>query len=164
MIGRIITGIGALFGGALSSQFPEFYQQYLQRLGGRRDQAMARAEEIVMDAESHGLGVADYIQRFLDSEQHALEGRRMLESFEDAARLGEALEALTGAAPWQHASRFAQYFDHSIAEATFAIFTPALPLTLEGLSYAVAGGLTAASLITGGKKSLHGLKARILDT
>ena len=82
MIGRIITGIGALFGGALSSQFPEFYQQYLQRLGGRRDQAMARAEEIVMDAESHGLGVADYVQRFLDSEQHALEGRRMLESFE----------------------------------------------------------------------------------
>ncbi len=160
MIGRILTGVGALFGGALFSQFPEFYQQYLQRLGGRLDQAVQRTEEITADARQRGLTVPDYIQRFLDSEQHALEGGRMHESFATAERLREALEVLTQAEPWRRAAVFWEHYDGSVAESTYAIFTPALPLTLEGLAYASVGALASVALIVGGRKSARSLNRR----
>ena len=37
MIGRILNGLAAIVGAGGFAQFPAFFQQYLQRLGGMLD-------------------------------------------------------------------------------------------------------------------------------
>jgi hypothetical protein len=74
--------LAGLAGGGALAQFPEFYQQYLQRLAGRMDEVRQRADEIARDAVASGLDVQAYIARFLDSPAHAMEGERMAEALE----------------------------------------------------------------------------------
>src|SRR3546814_7752035 len=82
MLARLLYGLGAATGGSLLSQFPEYYIHYVQRLGGRVDQARLRAAEIREDAATMGLSVEDYVASFLDSAPHSLEGARMTERSE----------------------------------------------------------------------------------
>src|SRR3546814_5743541 len=73
MLARLLYGLGAATGGSLLSQFPEYYIHYVQRLGGRVDQARLRAAEIREDAATMGLSVEDYVASFLDSAPHRSE-------------------------------------------------------------------------------------------
>src|SRR3546814_12471901 len=91
MFARTIYSLGAATGGALLSQFPEYYTHYVQRLGGRIDQARLRAAGIREDAAAMGLSVEDYIASFLESAPHSLEGERMAESiFQLDGKIGRA--------------------------------------------------------------------------
>ena len=54
MFQRIADGVFAIAGAAGFSQFPEFFRQYVQRLGGRFDQAAVQQERIVAAARDHG--------------------------------------------------------------------------------------------------------------
>ena len=142
MFARLFYSLGAVTGGAAFSQFPEYYAHYLQRLGGRIDQARQRAAEIREDAAEEGLSVEAYIERFLDSAPHSLEGARMSESIFQLDRMEAAYAALREAPPLQRPVVFAEHMDSGLLEATLGDFAPAVPLTPEGLAYAGAGVLT----------------------
>ena len=139
MLARLYNGLGAALGGAAFSQFPEYYVHYLQRLGGRIDQARQRAAEIRDDAAAKGLSVEDYIDQFLDSTPHSLEGGRMAESIFQLADMEAAYEALRSATPLQRPLAFAEHMNTGLVEATLGDFAPALPLTPEGFAYAGCG-------------------------
>lgn len=150
MLARLYNGLGAALGGAAFSQFPEYYAHYVQRLGGRIDQARLRAVEIRDDAAAKGLSVEDYIDQFLDSTPHSLEGGRMAESIFHLADMEAAYEALRSAAPLQRPVVFAEHLNGGLAEATLADFAPAVPLTPEGFVYAGCGllaGLVVFSVL-----------------
>jgi len=152
--------LAGLAGGGALAQFPEFYQQYLQRLAGRMDEVRQRADEIARDAVASGLDLQGYIARFLDSPAHAMEGERMAEALESAARLDAAYGALAHAGAWQRLPLFLQHFDSALARDTGSLFQPALPLTFGGLIYALAGAAVGILAVMGGAKAVALLRHR----
>ncbi|MGD1878866.1 MAG: DUF2937 family protein [Kiloniellaceae bacterium] len=155
MFARLFYSLGAITGGAAFSQFPEYYAHYVQRLGGRIDQARLRAEEIREDALAKGLSVEDYIDRFLDSAPHSLEGARMSESIFQLDRMEAAYQALRSAPPLQRPLVFAEHLNTGLLESTLGDYAPAVPLTPEGLAYAGAGVLLGLMLIFGSRRVLR---------
>lgn len=151
---RFLHITAALAGGGALAQFPEFYQQYLQRLAGRLDELRQRAAEIANDAAAQGLDVQAYIARFLDSPAHALEGERMAEALENAARLGTAYDALARADAWQQFPLFLRHLDPALAGDAASLFQPALPLGLAGLIYALFGAALGVLAVGGGAKAI----------
>ncbi|MGF1629532.1 MAG: DUF2937 family protein [Kiloniellaceae bacterium] len=152
MFARLLYTLGAVSGGAVFSQFPEFYAHYVQRLGGRIDQARLRAAEIRDDAAAKGLSVEDYIENFLDSAPHSLEGGRMSESIFQLDRMEAAYRALREAPTLERPFTFAEHMNRGLLEATFGDFAPALPLTPEGLTYAATGALAGLIVCFGSRR------------
>ena len=155
MFARLIYSLGAIASGSAFSQFPEYYAHYLQRLGGRIDQARLRAAEIREDAAEKGLSVEDYVETFLDSAPHNLEGGRMAESIFQLDRMEAAYQALRDATPLQRPLAFAEHLNPGLAEATLADFAPAVPITPEGLTYATVGALAGLIVIFGSRRVLR---------
>lgn len=152
MMLRTLSLAGGLSFAAVTAQFPEFSQQCVQRLGG----AVAALDEVVADfdasAAAVGLtreaalaemtGSAFVARRRADMERTLARHARLSDDLALLARVGPAGRALA-------ASRT----DADIARATWAVYQPALPLTVTGVSFAAAGFLGGA-LVTGGLFSL----------
>jgi len=155
MFARLFYSLGALTGGAGFSQFPEYYVHYLQRLGGRIDQARSRAAGIREDAQAKGLSVEDYIDDFLESTPHSLEGERMAESIFQLTNMEAAYEALRNAPVLQRPLTFVEYMDTGLVDATLRDFAPAVPLTPEGVVYAGCGMLAGLIACFGSRRLLR---------
>jgi hypothetical protein len=116
----IADGVAAVIGAALFSQLPEFVQQYLQRLGGHRDEAV----RLLLNLRAQGSGESD----------------ALLASIEARARaLTQALDALWSANNFVRPLVFFRTVDPEIARATLDAFRPAVPLSAESLVYAGLG-------------------------
>ena len=124
----LVDGASAAAGAAGFSQFPEFTQQYLQRLGGHRDEAL----RFVQMLKAQGTEAASAVLA-------AAEGR--------AASLVEASNALARADDLSRPVVFLRYLDPDIAQATFEAFRPAVPLTPSGLVYGGIGLILGVALI-----------------
>lgn len=148
---RLSQGLAAVAGAVLVSQFPAFFDQYLQSLGGRLDQARLHAGRIVAAARESGLEVAAYLARFAESSDPAIraQGDVTAAALADADRLGAAYGALANAGPGVKPFVLMRHLDGSVAAATAERFAPAAPLTLEGLIYATLGALLALAAIRG---------------
>jgi len=155
MLSRVFYGLGAATGSAALSQFPEYYTHYVQRLGGRVDQARLRAAAIREDAAEKGLAVEDYIRTFLDSEPHALEGRRMWDAIFRLDEMEAAYHALREAPFVQRPVAFVSHLDTDLMDATLADFTPAVPLSPEGLAYTAVGALIGLATTFGARRLLR---------
>jgi len=141
MIARVLRAATALAGGVTLAQFPAFFGQYLQRLGGRLDQAQAQVARIEAAARAEGLGLEDYLGVFLHSSEspNRRHGSIMVEEIADLDRYRAAWDALSQAAPGERLLQFAERLDPGLARATLSDFSPGLSLTPEGLAYAAAG-------------------------
>ena len=155
MLARFFYSLAAASGGAALSQFPEYYAHYVQRLGGRIDQARLRAQGIREDAATLGLSVEDYIRSFLDSQPHALEGERMAESIFELDRMEAAYHALREAPVLQRPFTFAEHMNTGLVDATLGDFAPALPLTPEGFVYAAVGAFAGLAAVFGSRRLLR---------
>lgn len=148
MIARALRAATALGGGVVLAQFPAFFGQYLQRLGGRLDQAQAQVARIEMAARAEGVEVADYVAVFLRSGEsaHRRQGNIMLEEIADLEHYRAAFDALALAGPGERLLQLAGRFDPEVAQAVLFDFSPGLTLTPEGLAYAAAGLCTGWAL------------------
>ena len=141
MFARLANGLFAAAGAAGAAQFPAFYQQYLQHLSGRLAQARDDLAPVLDDARQRGLSLGEYLER-AQAEGGELTGtlvagyRSTYQAFE---RLHEAHQALIAAGPLERPLAIARHLDIGIAEGTLDGFAPALPLTVEGGGYALAG-------------------------
>lgn len=155
MIGRLANGIAAALGAAVFAQFPAFYQQYLQRLGGRLDQAKLDVARIAQDAAVLGRSVQAYVEELLESGTEAarLAARRELERLDSADHLQSAYAALRDAGPLERPIAFLQHVDGAIARDTLQVFEPAVPVTLEGLLYGAAGLVAGLVLLSLGERA-----------
>jgi hypothetical protein len=151
------AGAGAL----LVSQAPAFADHYLQSLGGRLDQARLHAARIVAAARDSGLAPDAYLARLAGNEDAAVRAQAGVAAaaLEDAEQLGAAYSALTAGAPGLRPLLLVQHLDGAVARATAARFSPALPLSAEGLIYAALGGL-AGFLIYAAVRRMWRMRAR----
>ena len=154
MIARTLSLVLGLSGAAGLSQFPEFSQQYLQRLGGAVDALGQVVAEFDADAARLGLtreaALADLAQ---GGRMGAERSETMARTMARHARLSADLAALEGAGPFTRARLAAHLGDREIARRTAEAFKPAVPVTFEGAVFAGTGFVLGA-LIVGLARSL----------
>ncbi|MFA6960494.1 MAG: DUF2937 family protein [Opitutaceae bacterium] len=139
----LLDRVLCLLGAVTFCQLPEFIQQYLQRLGGRLDEArlqLAKFEEIAR--QSH-LTLQQFIERTSANADTVVAklGGVMQDTSDRVAALTRAMDAIQHASLWEKPFVFFAHIDPSIANATLDIYRPAVPTTAEGLIYAAAGML-----------------------
>ena len=146
-----MNGLVAILGAVGFTQFPAFYQQYLQRLGGRVDQSRLDMERLMADARAAGQSLEEHIKALTASDlgEARQAGERELDRIDGAEALRNAYEALSLARPFERPTVFAKHFDPEVARSTLNAFEPAVPATPEALVYGAAG-ILAALLISAG--------------
>lgn len=146
MIRTLTRRFALMFGlllGALTSQLPEYAQQYRQRLGGALDELTRQVAEFNMQAASQGLQADAAIGR-LEGNSDALarqRGSAMRDAIARRDRLAGQKESFADAGAFGRVFLLARDFDPGIARGAWAMFEPAVPLTREG---AVCGALGLA--------------------
>ena len=152
LLDRLLCVVGAV----LFSQVPEFIQQYLQRLGGHLDEAQRQLARLREAAEASGLTVEQLAAR-TEADPDAAIGRLgavLREAISRVQHLGEAEAALRHASILEKPFVFARYADAGIVHATARVFRPAIPTTLEGAVYALAGMAVVLAIYHLGVKGL----------
>ncbi len=166
MIGRILNGLAAIIGAGSLAQFPAFFQQYLQRLGGMLDQARLDVARLIRDAQSQGQTLEAYLAELRATGSSAAAGTadRELARVDTVNDLESAYNALTLSEPLERPLNFARHFDPKVAEETLKAFEPAVPVTAEAMIYAGVGMLVALLLLAGGetgcRKAVSKVKGR----
>jgi hypothetical protein len=120
---------------------PEFMQQYLQRLEGHLDEARLVLSRFKDAAAQSGMSLDQLIadaSRNPDPSMGKL-GVVIQQAIARADELGAADAALRHANIWTRPFVFIAHVDRGIARATLDIYRPAVPTTLEGLTYAAVG-------------------------
>ncbi len=130
-----------VLGAVIFSQAPEFMQQYLQRLGGHLDEARRQLQQFRLAAEQSGLTLGRFIAQTSTNSDTAVAklGGVMSDSVTRVDTLQLAQDALQNASLWTRPFVFLRNVDSSLAHATWTIFKPAVPTTVEGLVYALCG-------------------------
>lgn len=161
MILRVLALAGGLTGALGASQFPEFSQQYRQRLGGAVDELARQVTRYEADAQAAGMALPMYLAAL--AAEGPLARTQAANMAADVTRyqdLSADLARLDGAGPFMRAKLAAQAFDGEIARRAWQTYEPALPLTFEGATFAGTG------LLTGwlGLSLVFGFFARLWNT
>ena len=137
LIDRVLCVVGAV----AFSQAPEFMQQYLQRLGGHLSEARRQLAQFEAIAHQAGRSVQELAAQYLANTDASIAamGKLMTEAQQRVEALASAEAALREASWWSRPFVFLRNVDAEIARGTTRVFKPAVPTTLEGLVYALAG-------------------------
>jgi len=144
----LLDRVLAVAGAVLFSQAPEFFQQYLQRLGGHLDEARRHLAQFEQTAAQAGAALDEFIRRTATNADPAVTrlADTMSAAVERVQSLSAAHDALRDASAWSRPFVFVRHLDWDIARGTLGIFKPAVPVTLEGGLYALAGMLAFLGL------------------
>ncbi|MEO1291219.1 MAG: DUF2937 family protein [Pseudomonadota bacterium] len=163
MIRRLMLVAGAISGGAVLSQAPEFTQQYRQNLNGQVAELNRNVETFRSDAIAEGKTIdqaLDELRRGTSLAQRRAE--RNAENFERLDRLSAHEQRLENSTPGLRTVALARSLDAEVAERAIEKFQPALPLTFEGGLHAAIGaavGWVLFWLILGGLGVFAGRRA-----
>jgi hypothetical protein len=149
---RSLSFVGGVALAVALSQFPEYAQQYTQRLGGAVDELRAVTADFDAAAHAAGLTRQAALARYGASPDTFLAGRgaSMSATFARYETLSATLAEIRGATPWQRFRLLPRYFDTDVGQRTLDDFKPAVPVTQEGFFYAGAGlllGYLAVSIL-----------------
>ncbi|MEJ1974483.1 MAG: DUF2937 family protein [Lacunisphaera sp.] len=158
----VIDRVLCVCGAVLFSQGPEFMQQYLQRLGGHLAEAQRQLGLFREAATQSGATLEQFIIQTRANPDAGVSrlGSVMNDAAERTASLQAAHDALLHASLWTRPLVFFRHLDLGIAHGTWAVYQPAVPTTLEGLVYALAGMLFFLLIYHVGLKALLALVAR----
>lgn len=148
---RLIAGLGGIALAASLSQFPEYAQQYTQRLGGAVDELRVITEDFDRAAQAGGMDRQAALARYAASGDSFLAGRgdSMALTFARYADLSETLARIQGAGPVERLRSLPAYLDTDIGRRTLEHYRPAVPVTMEGVLYAGAGFILGYLILSG---------------
>ena len=140
-IAKALCLAGAFAGGGTLSQYPEFAQQYTQRLAGQVDamgQVVADFDRSALDA---GLTRTQALDQLNGTEFLSARQTDMRQTFARHAVLNTTLTDLRGATAMERIMLIHRLNDTQILQNTWADFQPAIPVTAAGAVTAGAGFL-----------------------
>jgi Protein of unknown function (DUF2937) len=148
---RALSLVGGAGLGLALSQFPEFSQQYEQRLGGAVDELRIIVTDFDAAAARQGLDRTEALARYRENPDTFIVGRGadMDATIARYERLSASLAALQQADPVERVLGFAEYYDSEIGARALDTFEPAVPATAEGAAYAGVGFLGGYGLLSG---------------
>lgn len=135
---RFLALVGGLAGAAVLSQFPEFSQQYLQRLAGQADALGAVMTIFDASAEKAGLTREAALAELSGTTFRDAHQADMRATILRAERISRDLAFLRAAGPLERLVLPHRFRDTETLAATWADFRPAVPVTVEGLA---SGGI-----------------------
>ena len=150
MVLRILSLAGGIAGAAVLSQFPEFSQQYLQRLAGQVDALALVTSDFDASAEKAGLSREEALTTMSGTEFLGYRQDDMRRAFARFARLSSDLTLLREAGPVERIGMPQRFADTETFAAAWADFQPAMPVTS-------AGAITAGVGFAGGWAAVAGL-------
>ncbi len=153
MLQKLIL-IASLATGVAGSQFPEFSQQYLQRLGGQYDALSQIAADFDASATKAGLTRDTALAQIKGSTFQDAHRADMANAFARLDNVTADLALLRAASPLERMAFPHRFRDGQTFAATWADFRPAMPVTLEG-GFATGIGFLAGLL------GLNGLTAAL---
>ena len=133
--------VGAAVLGLSMSQFPEFTQQYQQRLGGAVDELRIITEEFDRAAADQNMTRDEALAAYTGSTFLEVRAIDLAATFQRYERLSEDLVLLENANAVDRLKNFTHMTDRKLVERTWEAFKPAVPVTSEGLTFAAAGGV-----------------------
>jgi hypothetical protein len=133
--------LGGLALGLCFSQFPEYAQQYEQRLGGAVDELKTIVNDFDRDATRFGLTRPQALQRYEVSPDDFLvaRGTSMSATLARYGKLSVMLADLQNAGPLERAMHLGDYLDTDVGARAMQTYKPAVPVTVEGLAWGLAG-------------------------
>jgi hypothetical protein len=148
---RSLSVIGGLVLAAFFSQFPEYAQQYEQRLGGAVDELRVIVNEFELAATNFGLTRDEALARYQATGDDFIRGRgiTMASIISRYEVLSTTLSQIQGATGWERFSHLPLYLDSEIGARALENYEPAVPLTVEGIVYALAGFMVGYLFISG---------------
>jgi len=160
---RSLGLLGGIVLAVVLSQFPEYAQQYTQRLGGAVDELKTITTEFDAAATAAGLSHDQAIARYESSPDTFVAGRgaSMATAFARYQSLSATLTEIRSAEAWDRFRNLPSYFDSDVGRRTLDDFKPAVPVTQEGFLYA-AFGLVLGYIVTSALYSLVMLPFRLL--
>lgn len=157
---RVLALVGGLGGAVTLSQFPEYSQQYLQRLAGALDELTAVVAAFDASAEGFGLtrnAALDQMGGTAFQNQLRDDMRGNIARLE---RLSADYAALSGTAPLERLTMVWRLRDSELAARTWGDFRPAVPVTRDGALATGIGFGTGWLLVAGLLRGLIGLSRR----
>ncbi|MGV8831681.1 MAG: DUF2937 family protein [Devosia sp.] len=138
---RVIAGVGGLGLAVALSQFPEYAQQYTQRLGGAVDELRIITQDFDRTAAVGGLDRTQALGRYVDAQDSFLaeQGTAMTATFDRYEQLSATLERIANADPITRLQSLPAYLDSDIGRRTLEHYQPSVPVTIEGVFYAGGG-------------------------
>ena len=149
---RTLAMIGGLAGAVTLSQFPEFTQQYMQRLSGARTELKVITTGFDLTAKAAGYTREDALDKMGGTDFQNDLRDQMKTSFNRFEQLDAAYSALKGTEPLARLAKVWHFRDTDLAKRTWEDFRPAVPITADGLLCAgigFVGGWLLVSLILG---------------
>ena len=155
MVVRLLALAGGVAGGVALSQFPEFSQQYLQRLAGQVDALSAVTADFDASAAKSGLTREAALAAMTGTEFLGYRQADMRATFTRHDRLQSDLTLLREAGPVERLFLPQRFDDPALLSATWSDFQPAVPATTAGVTTGAVG-------FAGGWAAMMGLLALIL--
>ncbi|MEM9437184.1 MAG: DUF2937 family protein [Pseudomonadota bacterium] len=139
MLLRVVAFAFGLSGAAGLSQFPEFAQQYLQRLAGKVDQLESQVAAIDASAAALEMTRAEYLTNLSGTQAGAEAARKAQGEIAVFTRLSESIDSFRNASAFGRLTQAYQVADVELAQRTLSDYQPAVPLTVEGAAFAGVG-------------------------
>lgn len=145
---RALALAGGIAGAVALSQFPEFSQQYMQRLAGARDELKAVTMAFDLTAKAAGMERAEALEAMKGSafqDRLAADMAARIARFE---RLDADYLALSTSRPIERLAQFWRIRDRALIERTWDDYAPAVPVTTDGLISAAIGYVAGWGIVT----------------
>lgn len=149
---KTLTMIGGLAGAVTLSQFPEFSQQYMQRLSGARTELKVITTGFDLAAKAAGYTRGEALEKMGGSDFQNDLRDQMQGNFDRYERLDAAYTSLKGSEPLMRLTKVWHFRDTDLVKRTWDDFRPAVPVTADGLLCAGIGfvaGWLLLSLVLG---------------
>ncbi len=151
---RVLALVGGLCGAVTLSQFPEYSQQYLQRLAGAVDELSAVVAAFDASAEGFGLTRAEALDQMGGTAFQNQLRTDMTGNIARLERLSADYAALLGTVPLERLTMAWRMNDAELAMRTWADFQPAVPplssaggAVSAGLGFGAGGWLTLSTIV-----------------
>jgi hypothetical protein len=145
---RLFVTVVAILGGISASQFPEFSQQYRQRLGGGLDELRQVIADFDADAARNGLTRQEAMRSYGESAERFFRdrGMSMQTVMSRLQRLETQREGLETAPPVAKPLVVLRSPDRRIVSRAWSDFEPAVPVTFSGLAWGALGLIAGGGL------------------
>lgn len=149
MLTRALALTAGLTGAVGVAQFPEYSQQYVQRLGGAVDELSRFMDEFDADAArldmSRSAALVDLAQ---GNQMGAARADTIVRTIERHERFSRDLEQMQGLGPFSRARYATRFTDGELAGRVWENYKPAMPVTFEGAMFAELGFLSGLALFS----------------
>ena len=145
----VVKLAGGLVFGAVLSQFPEYSQQYVQRMGGALDELTTVVADFDISAKASGHTRDQALSAMTGSDFLIARQSDMTHTFIRFETLFADYFYLKNSNAFQRLTYVARMRDGEVAKGTAKDFKPAVPLTTDGLGTAGIGFLLGYGLLAG---------------